>query len=281
MATLNAGASLLWFSFPGRPYEVAALYDREGRLLGHYTNLVVPPELDGEEWRIEDRFLDLWQPARGDPRLLDREELREARASGLLDEEEAARVEATARKLLRRARAERWPPSPVLRWDLGTVDSLRYRRDRPGEYVANLISNRIIAFGLYFLGLASLTSLVMAAWPLLGHGRPPQGSWLAVLAVEAGLLLPVALAGRLPATRRVRPDRAMTETTLFFGAAAMATAVLVVNDSSLWRVLLGSVYGTLAVFLAVFAACRSLLDRAVPVLALAGLAVCILALGLL
>lgn len=280
--TVEGGASLVWFTFPGRRYEIAAFYDGDDRLLGHYTNFVEPPEIEDDRWRITDLFLDLWIPAGGSPTLLDRDEFHEAREQGWIEESEARKIERLADLFLDRARSGDWPPEPVRRWTRLGPFSMRLLRDAPGLYRANLFSNRIIAFGIYFLGAASLTSLGFAAFTDAFSVRgPAQTAWLAALAVEAASLLGVALAGKLPATRRVRRRELLTEDTLFKGAAVMAVAVLLVQDSQLWETLLGAVYGTLGLFLGIFAACRAAWDRKLPWTALAGLAVCLLALVLL
>lgn len=279
---LPPGARLLWFVFPGRPWEVAALHEPSGRLLGHYTNLIRPPELGPDEWRITDLFLDLWQPADGPPRLADREELAEARKLGWIPAGEAGRVEELGRRLLARARAGSWPPEPVERWTLEDVPALRLRRDDPGAYFANLAVGRIVGFGIYFLGAASVTSLAFAV--LTDALQAPGGAqraWVGALGLEAAVLLPVALAGRLPATRRVRPRQALSESTLFLGAAAATAAVLVAHDSALWRTMLTAVYLALGGFLGIFAVCRTWFERRAPSLALAGLAVCLATLAIL
>lgn len=273
---LAPGAALLWYTFPGRRWEVAAFHDRRGRLLGHYTNLIRPPELDGRAWRITDLFLDLWQPVEGAPRLVDRAELSEARAEGWITDEEADRTAELGRELLERARRGSWPPEAVRRWPLEAAPTLRLRRDEPGAYHANLVTGRVIAFGIYFLGAASVTSLAFAGFTdALRTPGPAQRAWTIVLAVEAAALLPVALAGRLPATRRVRLRQALSESSLFLGAAAASAAVLIAHDSELWRTLLTAVYLALGGFLGVFAVCRVWFERQVPTLALAGLAVCL------
>lgn len=273
---LEPGASLLWFTFPGRPWEVAAFHDGTGRLLGHYTNLIRPPEIDDDVWRITDLFLDLWQPRDGEARLLDRGELDEARRRRWIDGAEADRVAELGRRLLERARHGSWPPDQVRRWTLEAVPALRLRRDEPGAYYANLVTGRVIAFGIYFLGAASVTSLAFAGLTdALRAPGPAQRAWVITLALEGAALLPVALAGRLPATRRVRLKQLLSESTLFLGAAATSVAVLVAHDSSLWRSLLGAVYLALGGFLGVFAVCRVWFERRVPTLALAGMAVCL------
>lgn len=279
---LEPGARLLWFTFPGRGYEVAAIHDRRGRLQGHYTNVIQPPDLDDDVWRITDLFLDVWQPREGPVRVLDRDEFERAREGGRISEPTAREAEATCREIEARARRGDWPPKPVRDWPLESVPSLRLRRDESGTYYANMVAGRVIAFGIYFLGAASLTSLGFAAFTdaLVATG-PARSAWTALLVAEAGGLLAVTLAGRLPATRWVRPEEAMTENTLFLGAAVTALAVLLVQDSDLWNVLVGSVSAALAFFLAVFVVCRLAFDRRTPGLALAGLAVCVVALVVL
>ncbi|MFW6192534.1 MAG: DUF402 domain-containing protein [Gemmatimonadota bacterium] len=279
---LEGGSSLVWFTFPGRRYEIAAFYDPDDRFLGHYTNFVETPRMEDGRWEITDQFLDLWLPADGSPTLLDRDEFREARERGWIEPEEARKVERLAILLLDRSRSGAWPPERVRRWSRMRPYSMRLLRDAPGLYRANLISNRIIAFGIYFLGAASLTSLGFAALTdAFAAPGPAQTAWVATLGVEAATLFGVTLVGKLPATRHVRRQELLTEDTLFKGAAVMALAVLLVQDSQLWETLLAAVYGTLGLFLAIFAACRAGWDRKLPWTALAGLAVCLLALALL
>lgn len=262
---------------------MAAFHGPDGELLGHYTNLVRPPSVEGASWEITDLFLDVWQPGDGEsPRLLDREELEEARRRGWVSEAEAGAAVELAERVVAEARRGNWPPEPVREWTLDRVPELRLRRDRPGLYHANRLANRIIAVGIYFLGAASLTTaLFAAATDALTFRGGARLAWIASLGGEAAVLLAVGLTGRLPATRRVRPEEALTERTLFWGSALAALAVLVVHDSSLWRTLLSAVYGTLGLFLLVFAGARAAIDRRFPGLALAGLAVCALALALL
>lgn len=280
--TLEPGAALLWHLFPGRPYEVAAFHGPDRELLGYYTNLIRPPELGPERWVVEDLYLDLWQPSGGEARLLDRDELEDAVAAGAIEAREAERVRRLGEELHRRARAGRWPPDAVRRWPLERVEELRLRRDEPGLYHANLVTNRVIAFGIYFLGAAALTTLGFAALTEgLAASSGTRTAWLVCLGVEAVGLAGAALTGRLPAARRLRRREVMTEGTLFMGAAATGAAVLLVQDSSLWRSLLSAVYGALGFFLGVFAVSRIAYDRRLPGLALAGLALCVAALVLL
>lgn len=285
---LEPGSVLLWYLFPGRGYEVAAFHDPDERLLGHYTNLIRPPELradeggNGRRWVVEDLCLDLWQPVGGEPRVLDREELERAVASGAIDREEAERTERLASELADRGRAGDWPPAAVARWPLERVEELRLRRDEPGLYWANLVSNRVIAFGIYFLGAAALTTLGFVVFTEgLRASAANRTAWFTFLGVEAAGLAVAALSGRLPAARRLRREEVMTEGTLFMGAAVTGAAVLLVHDSGLWRTLLGAIYATLGFFLGVFGVSRVIHDRRTPGLALAGLVVCAAAMLLL
>jgi hypothetical protein len=279
----TAGAALIWFTFPGKPYEVASVWEANGRLRGYYTNVVRPPDLSGSEaWHITDLFLDVWQPRGQEPEILDEEEFEEAREKNWIEPHEAARARSGALVILGRIRSRRWPPRVVRRWPLDAVPSLRFRRDEPGRYFANLVSTRVIAYGLYLLGAVSLTSVLFAAATdaLITRGSS-QTVWLVTLGIEAVLLLPFALAGRLPATEHARPSEAMNERTLLAAAAATGIAVLLLNRSEIWRELLVAVYASLAFFLTVFAVCRAWFDRTFPLAGIAGLLLCLIALVVL
>lgn len=281
---LGPGARLLWYTFPGRRYEVAAFHGPDGGLLGHYTNVILPPRIGDGEWEITDLFLDVWQPADrpGEPRVLDRDELRRAEDEGAVDPEDGRRAREVAARVEARARAGEWPPPEVRRWPLEAIRELRLLRDEPGVYHANKVSGRIVASGIYLLGAVSVTSLAFAAaTDALAAPGGARSWWLGAMAVEAALIVPAALAGKLPATRRVRLPEAMDENTLFLAAAATGAAVLLINESDLWESLLSAVYGALALFLAVFAVCRARFDREIPFAALAGIVVCALGLAAL
>lgn len=278
---LEGGASLLWFTFPGRWHEVGAFHDREGRLLGWYTNVIRPPRLMDARWEIHDLFLDVWQEPGGAPRVLDEDELREALERGWIDGSEAARAREECARVADRARARRWPPATVRRTPLEAVPYLRLRRDAPGTYRASLTSGRVIGYGLYMLGAVSATSVGFAALTdAFQRSGPSEVVWLMTIAAEAALLLPLALAGRLPATRWPRPAPT-DERTLFLAAVAAGLAVLVLPGRAELRLPLAAVYGVLMVFLGIFAVCRAWYDRTFPGVAAAGLLVSTVALLIL
>jgi hypothetical protein len=276
------GGAILWFMFPGRSYEVGAVYDSDARFLGYYTNFVQPPRPETTVWHLTDLFLDVWQAPDQPPRLLDEDELDEAAERGWVGAEDVARTRAEAAAVLRAARAERWPPGVVERHPLDAVPSLRFRRDAPGTFFANLVVGRLIAFGIYALGAISVTSVAFAA--LTDALQPGAGltagriAWFSVMGVELLLLLVLALAGKLPATRRPRPEEALTERLLFLGTLVSGAAVLLYPDSQLWKGALTGLYTTLAVFLSIFAVSRAVFDRRFPLLATTGLFVCLVAL---
>ncbi|MGW8282537.1 MAG: DUF402 domain-containing protein [Gemmatimonadota bacterium] len=279
---LEPGGAILWYLFPDRSYEVGGVYDAHGRLLGWYTNLLRVPEISENRWELTDLFLDVWQPPDGPARLLDEDELAAALEAGAISREEARQVEAEAAAVLRSARAGRWPPTIVHRYPLESVGSLRLHRDSPARYAANLVINRLIGFGMYLFGAISLTSLLFAAATSAFSGPGPAlTTWKIVIGLEAVILFMFAMVGRLPATRRPRPEESLDERILFIGSVVAAIAVFLYPDGQLWRSALIAIYSILALFLAIFAVARQRLERRFPVLAIAGIVVCIFALTVL
>lgn len=274
---------LIWYLWPDRGYEIGAFFDPRGRFIGHYANLVRPPRFLTDRWIVDDLFLDVWVPAGGDPVLLDLDELKEAVERGWVSAAERDRATVLAAELVERARAggarrRGWPPSDLRRWAPDLVPALRTRRDSPGTFHAARISGRLIAFGLYLMGAVSATTIGFAWFTdgLLRSG-PAQRTWLAVVAAEAAVLLPAALAGKLPATFWPRPPLT-DERSLFVATLASGLAVLGLYQRASWAGALLPVYATLGLFSAIFAVCRIRFDRETPVFAIAGLVVTLAAL---
>lgn len=279
--TLEPGALLIWFIFPGESRTVGVFHDAAGRRLGEYVNVVRPPATAGSEWVLDDLCLDVWVARNEPPRVLDQDELDEARRRGWISGEDATLARRTAEESLAEIETGEWPPEPVDRWPVEEIPALRLKRDTPGTYWAALLSGRIIAYGLYLMGAVSATSIGFAAltYAFVRPG-PGQTAWKIAVLAEAVMLLPLSLRGRLPATRWPRP--ALTdERSLFVAILATGLAVLAVNDRTAWGAALLPVYGTLGLFSLVFAVCRAWFDRTVPVFALAGLIVTLLALWIL
>ena len=259
--TLRPGSILVWHLWPGRPFEIGAFHHAHGSLQGYYVNLIRPPRLQSSPWIVEDLYLDVWVPAGGRATLLDEEDLRLAVAGGELSEAEADGVRELGASVLsgaNRARwlppsLRRWPPPGVRRWPLESVPALRLRRDAPGTFHAARISGRIIALGLYVLGAVSATSAGFAA------------------------LTPFALGGWLPATRWPEPPL-LDERSLFIAALAAGIGVLALLGRIGWATALLPVYAVLGLLSLVFAVCRWWFDREVPVFALGGVAMTLVAL---
>ncbi|MXX78141.1 MAG: hypothetical protein F4Z33_03985 [Gemmatimonadales bacterium] len=161
------------------------------------------------------------------------------------------------------------------------MPALRLRRDAPGTFHAARISGRIIAFGLYLMAAVSATSAGFAAFTdaFLVAG-PAQDAWRLTLLGEALLLAPLALGGWLPATRWPQPPLT-DERYLFIATLASGLAVLGLSERTEWAGALLPVYATLGLFSLVFAVCRWWFDRKVPVFALAGAAMTLVALVIL
>ena len=276
--TLRSGALLVWYLWPGKPFEIGVFHHPRGTLLGCYVNLIRPPRLDSQPWVVEDLYLDVWVPAGGRGVLLDEEELGAAVGRGDVSAGEAAEVRQLGARWLEATRRPRWLPADVRRWPTETIPALRLRRDAPGTFHAARVTGRIIAYGLYVMGAVSATSILFAAFSdAFIVAGPTQGLWKLVIAGEALVLAPFALLGRLPATRWPRPAL-VDERSLFVATLVSGLAVLGLNSRAEWSDALLPVYGTLGVFSLIFAVSRWWFDREVPVFALAGVAMTLLAL---
>jgi predicted RNA-binding protein associated with RNAse of E/G family len=109
---------VVWFTFPGEWHDIGRFHRADGTFTGFYANILTPVEMEGDRWSTTDLCLDVWLGADGGATLLDAEEFSEARESGWLDGETAARAEREAERLLTRALQERWPPPLVREWTL-------------------------------------------------------------------------------------------------------------------------------------------------------------------
>ncbi len=280
--TLRPGSLLMWFLRPGQPFEIGAFYHGRGNFQGYYINLIRPPRLDSSPWIIEDLYLDVWLPEGGSRVLLDEDELNAAVARADLSAAEAQEVRALGERFLvgsGGSRRPRWLPRSVASSPAESVPALRLRRDAPGTFHAARISGRIIAFGLYLLGAVSATSAGFAAFTdaFLVAG-PAQDAWRLTVLAEALVLAPLALGGWLPATRWPQPP-VTDERSLFIATLAAGLAVLALSERTEWVGALLPVYATLGLFSLVFAVCRWWFDRQIPVFALAGVAMTLVALA--
>ena len=117
-AVLEPGGDAVWFTFPERWHDIGRFHRADGTFTGWYANVLTPPTVhEGGVWHTTDLFLDVWLPAdEGEPRVLDRDQLREAAEEGWIDAETAARAEDEVRAILEAWRGGRWPPSVAREW---------------------------------------------------------------------------------------------------------------------------------------------------------------------
>jgi len=118
---LEIGSPVIWFTYPGRWYDVGLFHLADGTFTGFYANILTPVEIEGRSWSTTDLCLDVWAGADGSIRLLDEEDLARASSNAWLTEELATRAVQEAEALLTLARAGRWPDAELLKWTLPRV----------------------------------------------------------------------------------------------------------------------------------------------------------------
>ena len=142
---LEAGADVVWFTFPGEWHDVGRFHRADGTWTGVYANILTPCAFEeGDIWRTTDLFLDLWIPASDRPvagrplrpRVLDTEELEHAEASGWVSAEWADKARAEAQRLVAAAQAGTWPPASVWEWTRAKVLPL-VSGPEPGDVLAD------------------------------------------------------------------------------------------------------------------------------------------------
>lgn len=129
-AVLEPGAPAVWFTYPGRWYDIGRFHLADGTFTGCYANILTPVEMDGLEWRTTDLCLDVWAGADGRVELLDEEAFETAVEEGWIDGETEAAARETAETLLLLARQGEWPPEHVREWTLERA-ALSARRAGP------------------------------------------------------------------------------------------------------------------------------------------------------
>lgn len=115
---LEPGAPAVWFTYPGRWYDIGRFHLADGTFTGFYANILTPVEIDGLEWRTTDLCLDVWVGADGGVELLDEEAFETAVAERWIDGATEAAARETAGTLLLLARQGEWPPEHVREWTL-------------------------------------------------------------------------------------------------------------------------------------------------------------------
>jgi len=121
---LEHGSDAVWFTFPGVWHDIGLFHRADGTFSGTYANILTPCVFrPNGRWDTTDLCLDLWIPGppsakRVDIQLLDEDELEWAVRKGWIDPATAGRAGEEADRLIKEARAGRWPPPVVDEWPL-------------------------------------------------------------------------------------------------------------------------------------------------------------------
>jgi predicted RNA-binding protein associated with RNAse of E/G family len=80
-------------------FDVLAVYGPAGELAGYYCDIATPLRKTGDEYYLEDLFLDYWLAPGQPPLALDEDEFEEAVTQGLLSQEQIAAARAAFARL--------------------------------------------------------------------------------------------------------------------------------------------------------------------------------------
>lgn len=120
---LGPGAPIVWYVFPNQWHDIGRFHLSDGTFTGWYTNLCIPTQIEGTDWRCTDLFLDHWLGVDGDARWLDEEEFRRATEQGSLDWATADRVMAERALVDQEIAAGNWPPT--ITWEIDLAHARR------------------------------------------------------------------------------------------------------------------------------------------------------------
>jgi predicted RNA-binding protein associated with RNAse of E/G family len=115
----DTGYSSIWFIYKNEWYDVGKFYDRAGRWIGYYCDIIKPvTKLLADPSRtvtITDLFVDLWITKDGRPFVLDEEELDSALQNHVIPTNLAREAGRKMRSLVRKVEKSRFPPQEVQR----------------------------------------------------------------------------------------------------------------------------------------------------------------------
>lgn len=120
-AVLEPRAPVVWFTYPGRWYDIGRFHLENGDFTGFYANVLTPVEMDGPVWHTTDLCLDLWMGADGTIEVLDERDFAEAVEAGWIDVSAATAARETVETLALLAGQGGWPPEHALEWTLERV----------------------------------------------------------------------------------------------------------------------------------------------------------------
>lgn len=115
---LEAGAPVVWLTYPGRWYDIGRFHLRDGTFTGWYANILTPVRMQGDHWETTDLCLDVWAGADGRVEVLDEDQFAEAVERRWMDSATAAAAREHAETLALAARQGAWPPPEARHWTL-------------------------------------------------------------------------------------------------------------------------------------------------------------------
>lgn len=115
---LEPGSPVVWFTYPGRWYDIGRFHRADGTFTGWYANILTPVEIDGLAWTTTDLCLDVWVDRDGSVVVLDEDDFAAAVERRWIDAPTAATARETAETLALLARQGVWPPEHVRGWSL-------------------------------------------------------------------------------------------------------------------------------------------------------------------
>jgi len=121
---LEPGSPIVWFTYPGRWYDIGRFHLRDGSFTGIYANILTPVRMEPGRWETTDLFLDVWKGADGVVRVLDEAEFQDAVEQGWIDSATATAAREHAETLALAARQGVWPPDHVEAWTLERARSV-------------------------------------------------------------------------------------------------------------------------------------------------------------
>lgn len=123
---LENGSPAIWFTFPGKMYDIGRFHTAHGEFTGFYANILLPVEMtSAQEWRATDLFVDVWVGAGWPAIILDVDELDAAEANGWVDRITSVAARAEAERLVALHDSGNWPPAIVNEWTLERVSDTR------------------------------------------------------------------------------------------------------------------------------------------------------------
>ena len=99
---IPSGTLTLAYYEEGLPYVLWKMIGPDDRLVGHYVHLCDRVRIGSDRVEYDDQLLDLWFFPDGDCRVLDEDELKQARDDGLIDGQTADRIRTSAEDVRRR-----------------------------------------------------------------------------------------------------------------------------------------------------------------------------------